>query len=679
MTQPDTPPPGPSTDPIDDSWMPDAFPAPDQPAPKARGKVTSLRPLEALGARLNNPPVVGGPDAPGRDQAPPYAPGDLDPPEGAPEPVPGKGRLSARPRPFGEIWQGCPVKALGVNGKVQYLLDIHGQLRPETKIDLQTIKTLFGNRQHLLHHQYPAYAKGSHTPTAGRFDQDKCSTDVIAACADCGIFDPQGAVRGVGAWVDDDGQLIYHLGDRLLIAGAEITTQAHQGKIYPAYSPIPHPIMTGKVTDPVPDIMEALETWAWERPEIDAMLALGMLGCQMLGGALEWRPQFWVTGGAGAGKSLLHTLISLLHGGDKGQIKAENATSASIANFLRMSTLPVMLDELEATDEGSPKEKAIVELIRIASSGGRRLRSDAAQGVSETIIRSTFMASSILIPGVLQAQDLQRIIVLSLQKVGDGAVPPNLRAETWRKRGAALKRLLIDRWPTWAQRLEMWREAFAVHGISGRDAANWATTIAMADMAEAAELPSEDKLAGWTAKLARHFKALSKEGQSDDDEVLTHLLSQQFDPFRRGERFTVAIWLKAAAGRPGAGNRLFGEASLDHLDDQARRANVSLASIGLRVVGTREVPVLFVATQKVQGLKDVFIGSKWAGGAWSQSLLRAPGAKPSAASRYLQGVQTRGTDVPFSAMPGLMALDGDEVRSAAPSPRFAPDDQGDYI
>lgn len=655
-----------------DDWMSNPAPVPraiGEPAhqstpaaaakpPKKKGNVTPLRPLEALGAELENAPQVAGPE---------LGPDPEAGPQGTPPPDQGQPvRPKGKNRPHGEIWDGCPVIPLGINGPLSYYLDGLGQLRREKNHDQETIKHLFGVHIPALCYRFPKFnAQGIRKPN--QFEATQASQIMVIACAERGLFDAQGAVRGVGAWTDDDGQLIYHTGAKLMTAGGELDTGRHQGRIYPSYPPVPMPATTAGAGDVVGAIGDELATWNWRRPDIDPEITLGFVGCMMMGGALDWRPHGWITGSKSTGKSRFQSLLSHLNGGEKGLLRSENATAAAIANILRMSTLPVALDELEPDAHNSAKAQQIIELMRIASSGGRRIRSSPDQTASETIIRSTFLASSIIIPGVLRAQDRSRILILDLMEFPPGSpTPPPLRAETWRRRGAHLKRLLIDRWPSWAARLELWREALALQRIDGRNGDNWATIMAMADMARHPDLPSAEVTAGWAAKLAHWVKADMAEIGGDADDVITWLLSKQIDPMRRGVQHTIGAWLKAAGQRPGAGQRIFGSDSLEDERDHAKKANRHLTPYGLRVVGSATDPRLFVAYKPIQGLLELFAGSDWAGGAWAQSLGRIKDAAPHPNSLYFDGIQTRGVNVPFASIPGLMMLDGKEP-AAEPS------------
>ena len=622
----------------------------------------ALRPIDKLAAGLDGAPVD--------DAAPPGE--GLDPPDD-PHPAPGGASPPPPPppkrdRPKGQIWEGCPVKPLGVRGQTHYYLDVHGQMIGLVKHERQAIMGLFGKRLPDLCYHFAQWVKdddGGMRRKADTFEADKAAMAMYAACSEKGLFDPDGAVRGVGAWRDDDGGLIYHTGDKLIVGGRAEDPHDHQGRIYPAFPPIPHPMPPGKAEDPVPELLDVLQGWQWDRPEIDPYITLGMLCIMMLGGALDWRPTFWITGARAAGKSSLQQLIEHLIG-RKALVKSTDATKSGITSRLGQSSLPVALDELEPSDTGTGKERQIIDLARIASSGGQWFRGSSDQKGATGNVYSTFLFSSILIPGSLNAADLSRLIILNLRPFPEGTPAPKpLRADHWRRRGAALLGLLMDRWPTWAERLDLWREAFAAQGIGGRNGDNWATIMAMAEMARTPALPDKAKLDQWTAKVARHVKPEIAEIGDDASAMLVHLLSQRFDPFKARETFTVAQWLQVAGQVPGAppilGNEAANQADPEALADYARMANRRLANIGLRVTGTGAEAVLFIANAKVQGLMDLFRDTPWASGAWRQSAARIKGAMVRDISKTLGGIPTRGVEVPFTSMPGLMAFPVDRT------------------
>lgn len=633
--------------------------------------------IHDLRAQLTGTLVADGGDG----AAPPPPPDGGDP---GPQPDDGAGRAGGRPsRPHGEIWEGCPVRPLGVNGELYYYLDRLGRLRPVKEHKGQTMMGLFLDRVELLCMHFPTRNKDGDVMRA-RFDQQHASMTMIAACGERGIFSPEGTVRGPGAWCDDDGRLIYHCGNVLLTDEGEVTPCDMDGRIYPAHAAIPAPLPLGERSpDPAESVLAQLGTWAWARPGIDPILGLGMIGVQMLGGALDWRPVFWATGDKSAGKSTLQDFVKHLHGGDKGLVQSTDASKSGITSRLGHSSLPVAIDELEPGDEGSSKERDIIALARVAASGGQWLRGSADQSGHSGNVYSTFLFSSILIPGSMGPQDRSRLIVLALEALPKDAPKPVMDPRTWRKRGAQLKALLISRWPSWAERLELWRMALAGAGLAGRDGDNYATTLAMADMALRADLPSQAHLDGWAAKIARAVRADVDEIGSDAEDMIQHLIGQPFDVYRRGELHTVGQWVMTAAALPAAPRELVGpgEAGIVEITDAdrdraARVANEKLAKAGLRVRGRGEDAELFIANAPIPGLAKLFEHSRWSRGVWAQSARRVPGAKPVENPLRLAGQRTRGMYIPLTSVAGILSFPMDRAPAPGPQPpgRITPDD-----
>lgn len=595
--------------------------------------------------------------------------------------TPKKSKTRAR----GEIWDGCPVKPLGVNGDYSYYLDRHGQLRAVKKHELQTIMHLFGDRIRALCEAFPQFDKDG-APKKNRFDQTTASMVMIAACSEKGLFNPDGTVRGVGAWKDDAGGLIYHCGPHVLTSAGQQEPGEFDGRIYPAYPKIPEPAIEAGKGDPGQVILETAASWRYEHQDVMPMIVLGMVGVQMLCGALDWRPVYWLTGDRAYGKSSLQDMIKLLHGGERGVIKSADATKSGITSQIGHSSLPVSIDELEPGEEGSRKEADIVALARIASSGDQWLRGSADQKGASGNVYSAFLFSSILIPGVMGPADRSRLITIHLRPLDPDAPEPRLPPATWRGYGAVLKRLLIDRWPTWQKRLDLWRQAVADIGVGGRPGKNWATTLAMADMALHEDLPSADYLDEWARKVAACATNETEEIGSDAESMLMHLMGQPFDVFRRGEMFTVAQWVMAAAALPSAPPALVANSDTASegmtIDDSvrrdaAKRANEKLAKAGLRVKGEGEAAELFIANAPVPGLKKLFEGSTWARGVWAQSTKRVVGAKVAEKPVSLAGIKTRGIYVPLKNISGLMAFPMDRPKPQDRAPMM-PDEFEDY-
>ena len=637
---------------------------------------------EQLRQELEQAPVVTLPvhrdqQGSGDDRSPPR---EAAKPDGA---AGGKGGGTARRNAEHEIFDNCPVTPLGVCGKFRYFLDVNGQLQKVDKLGAQEIMGLFGHRMASLTAAFPQFENIAERgdppilrPKRNRFDQTSAAMRMHEAVSACGVFEPNSDVRGVGAWTDDDGELIYHLGDAVLYRGDRLPPGRIDGKIYPAAPPVAAPDFADG-PDPVPEILRMLGTWNWTRDDLHPVIALGLIAAQFLGGALDWRPTFWLTAPAGAGKSEFQRFIEMLHG-ERALIQSTDATKSGITSQLGHASLPVAVDELEPGDERSTKEKDIITLARVASSGGQWLRGSADQSGVGGKVYSTFLFSSILIPGVMKTQDVQRLIRLELNPIPKGAAKLGLRTRTWRSRGARLKAFLIERWASFPERLAVWRHALELADVTGRDADNWGTVLALADMARSEDVVGEDEAASMARKVAFQVTADKADTVNDAEAMLLHLMSQTYDPFRRGEQFNIAQWVAAAAGLPGAPKTLYNEAGgpMDK-SDQQRNAQRHLSQLGLRVYDEPE-PGLFIMNKPIAPLVQLFQGSQWSGGAWKQSASRVPGAVQPPHPPTLARITSRGWIMPLKAIPGMLSFPMDPANGTAGASRPGHDELEDY-
>ncbi|MEO1024039.1 MAG: hypothetical protein AAFX07_00615 [Pseudomonadota bacterium] len=569
-----------------------------------------------------------------------------------------------RDRPDGAIWEGCPVTPLGVYGDISFYLDVRGQLRGVDNHSQQKMLHLFGGRRFLLAQHFPTFDKDSN-PRPGMFNALHLSAAMIQACEECGVWSPARSMRGPGCWADDDGRLIYHAGDEVLIDGEWQPPGRYHGKTYSAFEPIPRPAPRDAKTNPGSELLPILQSWTWRRDDLDPFLLLGVVASMMCGGALTWRPVSWLTGDAAHGKSTLQELIKYLMGGDTGLIQSADATKAGILSQVGHSSLPVAIDELEPSEDGSQREKDIITAARIAASGGQFIRGSADHKGHSGNVYSVFFFSSILIPH-MKPQDLSRLITLDLDTIPAGTAKLTLDPRKLRRIGEAMRRRIVDGWDTWADRLETWRLALGRAEISGRQADNYGTILALADMVMHDELPTEDVLANWADKLQGALATDPEEAPSNHSEMLDYLLTQPIDVWRRGRKYTVAQFLAWAANLPGAENPT-------DVDDY-RQANKVLAGYGLRVIGTGDTALLSIANKKFGNLCDLFEGSLWAEGVWKQAAERVPGAARGV-NRTFARTSSRCTDIPFTALPGMLhfpadksTVRADQARSTSPSP-----------
>lgn len=603
--------------------------APDSPAKK-----TALRAIAGLRDQAKAPPPVDDHD----DGA-----GDDD---GG-----GDGRLHTGEK---RLPEGCPVTPLGINGDMYFLLDATGQFR-EVKDERFTrlkIASLFGSYAELLEEYWPRMTQNKGEWVVTGWKPEQAAMALTSACADIGVWSPFAMLRGRGAWLGREGELILHCGDKVMIGPPPASRNQRpqwvkpgkiDGFVYPTAAPTQRPAdkqqpCGGEAGSPGDELLAILRSWNWRGGEVDALRLLGLIGAQMVGGAIKFRPPAWMTGGFGTGKSAAQDLVKWLHG-TTGIISVADATSAGIWQKLKYDSLSVGLDEQEA-EEDNRKNFALVKLARAAATGSMVLRGGADHQGAEFMARSCFLFSSILIPPML-GQDRSRIVVLELNKLKTvSEFKPTEKAMN--KLGARILRRMVDGWHRWQETFEIYRQALGECGHSGRGADVMGTVLTASDLILFDAVPDAETAKDMAGKLAAPMLADMEHQDSDEIACWQHLLSTVIDPYRSGGRKSIAEWISRARGlaKDNDGNFVSGT--------PVNEANQVLQTFGLRIVGNAEIvklygvrtlrdlpegiapPYLAVANSH-PSVAQIFAGTHWgsrsgAQGVWVQALRRLEGA-----------------------------------------------------
>lgn len=512
-----------------------------------------------------------------------------------------------QPQEFG-LPGGCPVTPLGLNGEVFFYLDATRQLKaykPRDHSNLQLL-SLFVPREHWIFDQacYQRSKDGRVMP--GKYQPEVLARHLLNACGQLGVWDPFERVRGPGAWRGPEGELVLHCGDTILVGESWVKPGEHGRYVYPAAPPQPRPGAADARAGT--KLLEYLKTWHWAGGEIAAILVAGWIGAAMVGGALRWRPMIWITGDKATGKSTLHELINLLFG--SGIISVADTTAAGIYQKVGHSSRPVAIDELEATEDNR-KAQRVIELARLASSGGLMLRGGADHTGAEFQARNCFMFSSILVPPML-GQDRSRMAILDLQALPASASPPLLTENNISALGRALRLEMVRQWPRFDQTLYDYQRALGDLGLSGRAADQFGSLLACADL-----LLGPQALENWPDLLEPIIAAERAEDVADWQRCLDYLMTSPTEIYRGGAPRPIG-GMVARCARP------------SDVADQEEAAR-ALGQVGLRVDANAQV--LYVAAAH-QGLAKLFRESHWAArsgtdGVWTQSLRRVPGAAKS--------------------------------------------------
>jgi len=555
---------------------------------------------------------------------------------------------------------GCPVTPLGKMGDIVYVLDTLGEVATlkASSSGKGPIGYLFAGRSAYLEWAWPRFGKGTKgqmRPVVG-WEADDARQALVDACAWKGVFDDVDRVRGRGAWLNSDGSLIYHAGNRVLFAGQ----WKHPGElgdwVFPARTPIMSPQAGAAHPEDVKDLLDVLESWNWTRGELDARLLFGWIGAAMIGGALDWRPMVFLTGDAGTGKSTLQKLMAAVIG--RGLVSSVNTTGPALYQRLKHDVVPVSVDELESEADTRTAD-VVIKLVRTAASGGKISRGSSEGVAREYECRSAFILSAINHPP-LNGQDEQRLAILALRPIEKAAVDGLFEGMDPARIGQALLRRMIDGWPRWARTLKAYRRALIeVGGHTGRSADQFGPMIAAWHIALHDGDPTPAELDYWVQALdASVLKETNGQAQNWR-QCLNHLMDVQPDALRT-YRF------KSLSGTV----ELFREKNhLDDLEDRCR-------DLGLAVSFPKGAPTtwgnarLFVPATHPEVAK-LFAGTQWggrpgAGGVWASALLQAP------KEVAFEGVCGRGLDKVRKGV--LISLEAAFGPSTAPSAA-----QGDFL
>lgn len=551
----------------------------------------------------------------------------------------------------------CPFRALGrdEDGKTFYYLNALNQLTPLKANDHthNFMMALVGDKIGYLYETWPQkkYVKAQHEDGSEYeklivtgFKSSDVRDVMMQAASIAGTFNPTVKLRGRGAWRDDDGRLVLHLGNKVLIAGDGETTFHRPGDlggyVYSAAAPMPHPAdkaqPSGDEYGPGAELLHALRSWNWRRPDFDADLVFGWIGAAMIGGALRVRPLCWVTGDAATGKSTLQELIKLLFG--DGMLQTADTSSAGLYQQVGPSSIPIAVDELEA-DADNKRQMDVIRLARLAYTGSMMFRGGSDHKGVQFQARSAFLFSSILIPP-LGSQDRSRLNILDLDPLPKGTRQIDLDPRKWRGIGRAILRRLVDQWARFDDTLEAYAMALAAVGHNLRTSQALGTLLTCRDMVLFDRVPDSDTLAEWAEKLRPTSFADHQETEADNAQCLNHLCQARPDIWRGGQQTSVAELVDKYMSS----------------EDRDRQAEVQAAlSIGgMKMHWDTVLGAYFLAIASThEGTRVLFRDSRWEGksglpGVWGQSLRRVAGAK--AGNLRIGKHGTRCTLIPVSAI-----------------------------
>lgn len=591
-----------------------------------------------------------------------------------------------------QIPEGCPVQVLGHLKKTIYFLDFCGQLIEMTsKFEKGEIMLLFGGRgmawleKHFTQFKNIGGNSDKNPPNIvpDGFNQRQVQEAFIGAATMRGIFDPTGKVRGRGAHRGPNGEIILHCGDAVLIGGRKGTrgrplkpawheTGLIGDLVFPTAPKLARPDDTPAPKEVGQSILKLIETWNWKGGWIDAYLVFCWIATSPAGGALKWRPHLWINGPSGAGKTTLQDMIRKIEG--DWAIKTEDSTEAGLRQLLNQDTIAVMFDEIEPDEHNAQVHGKIVKLARLASSGGDALRGGQDHKSQSFRAASCFLFSSIH-HHELPAQDRNRMAIVDLAAFPPKAVMPVIPSTLglW---GDQLRRRMVEQWHRFDATLIAYQAEMLRQGYSGREQDTYGTLLACGDLMLYDDVPDRISLADEADRCERLVRGLARmldtaraEAESTSERCIRYLTSHRLSASsgqhqesigRWISRALVAILLKEQGGTAARDKLRTHGMKLVHCDKIEGESGCSDAYLPPDV---KEV-YLAVANKSNKAMLEIFDGSMWAGGVWTQSLAGITGAINHGKKVRYDGPPDRSVLIPIGEVVDVQAAREEAHRQA---------------
>ena len=374
----------------------------------------------------------------------------------------------------------CPVAALGHRGGAYYFLDVHGQERSLSARQLgarMDLSGLFSGDTRWLTRAFPRKVVIKETTEAGVVGTEKiigyqtaqAGEWLMLACGQAGIFGDHITIRRPGIWQAPDGGPIVHCGD-VVICGKQMKPAGWRlgDVVYAADSATPRPgspcgVEVGRL------LLSDMNTlWSWREPG-GSILALGMVGAGMLGAAARWRPNGFIVGPPGCGKT---KLLKLLHACAPVSHYTNDTTKEGISQAVNRKAMPIFIDEAsDRIDQHGAQNLMDLVLAATGDGGAKALRGTSdGRGRSVEVLGVIVMAS--VAPPDMQAQHQARFTMLELQAPKAGADNAAEMAATIAQAAVDAPRLwgrMLDAWPRWRRALDGFRAALGDVGCAPRE------------------------------------------------------------------------------------------------------------------------------------------------------------------------------------------------------------------
>lgn len=225
-----------------------------------------------------------------------------------------------------------------------------------------------------------------------------------------GFFNFQN-VRGYGAWIDN-GRTVINLGDRQIVDGEFVENVENSKYLYTSNYPMPIDYENPLTDAESQKIIQVFKNLNYKNKG-DYIYLTSFVALSQVFNAVDWRPQLWLTGAKGSGKTAIMKFISKLMFDSE---IFQSVTSAAVRQYLKSDAMPMIIDEAEPNcNESKKRMNGLIELIRQCSSrmNTKMLRGTTHGTAQEFNINSMFCLASIQAYLPTQA-DISRFFVVEM-------------------------------------------------------------------------------------------------------------------------------------------------------------------------------------------------------------------------------------------------------------------------
>lgn len=376
-----------------------------------------------------------------------------------------------------------------------------------------------------------------HFPSDKGVSWDNVVNFVHRRAAVAGIFNPS-VIRCGGAWIDN-GEVVVSTGEAVFSRGR----RWRMGDFESQYIYVKSDRKAYSFEDPIPNckvLQEVIGNLSFVHPSHNLIL-LGWLLLAPYGGVLNWRPNLWLIGESGSGKStIFNIIIERILGGIAVFGKGLTTTPAGVRQGLNNASVPFVMDEMESKDPiTQERHSQILTMFRESSSGlgslAKTLHGSSGGDGKHWIVQSMVVFGSIG-AALEDSADRSRFTVITLQD--PNSQNKAARLEKFKKLEAAATGLTAE-WVSGfhARTLRLMPEVFqSIKTMveiaipitnSRRDADQIGTIMAGAWMAMHDKAPTAAQAAEFLKILGSEATKDHEESKPDQEIMMDHILTAE--------------------------------------------------------------------------------------------------------------------------------------------------------